>query len=225
MSALVIRLIVSLTFTGCAALPAPKMWHDPLTIDEHLVLAGTYVQQGAPRAAAREYEAIVKREPRHTAALVALGNLAVEQHEWTEAETYYRQALEIDPNHVGAANNLATVYLSTGKQLDEAERLARHALEQPGPLKAYVSETLATVYVKQQRWREAEAALDTARSAGGSQHAALQARLSELRQHIDRALTGSGPERVNHTVPQNTYPTDGGVTVETSLEQGPVNPL
>ena len=222
MSSFVVRLIVSLMFAGCSSLPAPKMWHDPLTIDEHLVLAGTYLQQGAPRAAAREYEAIVKRDPRHTAALVALGNLAVEQHEWTEAETYYRRALEIDPNHVGAANNLATVYLSAGRQLDEAERLARHALEQPGPLKAYVNETLATVYLKQQRWHEAEEAVHAAASGGGSEHPALQARLAELKQHIDAALNAQRGS--THTAPRNTYPT-GGVTAETSLEQAPLNPL
>ena len=206
MSSFVIRLIMSLLFAGCSALPAPKLWHDPLTIDEHLVLAGTYLQQGAPRAAAREYEAIVKRDPRHTAAFVALGNLAVAQHEWAEAETYYRRALEIDPNHVGAANNLATVYLSTGRQLDEAERLARQALQQPGPLKAYVSETLTTLYVKQQRWREAEAALDAAGSAGGSEPAALQARLAELRYHIETALNRSDSGRSTQGAQETPIP-------------------
>lgn len=170
--------------SACTALPTGKTWHDPLTIEEHLVLAGTYLQQREPRAAAREYEAVVMQDPRHVPALVALGNIAIEQHEWTEAEAYYRRALEIDPNHAGAANNLATVYLSTGRQLEEAERLARHALQQPGPLKAYISETLASVYVKQQRWREAEAAVEAAGSAAGFEHAALQARLAELRHHL-----------------------------------------
>ncbi|MGH7217218.1 MAG: tetratricopeptide repeat protein [Nitrospiraceae bacterium] len=32
-----------------------------------------------------------------------------------EAEAYYRQALEIAPNHAGANNNLAMVYLSENR--------------------------------------------------------------------------------------------------------------
>jgi Tfp pilus assembly protein PilF len=173
-----------LMLSGCAALHAAKARHDPLTVEEHLALAGTYLRQGEARAAAREYEAVITRNPRHIAALVALGNIAVDQHEWGQAETFYRRALDLDPDHVGAANNLATVYLSTGTHLDEAERLARHALQQPGPLKAYVGETLATLYVKQQRWEDAEAAIEQAGSATGSEQPSLQARLSELRQHI-----------------------------------------
>lgn len=169
---------------GCSALPAAKTWHDPLTADEHLALGGTYMQQRELNAAAREYQAVLKSAPHHIPALLALGNIAAEQQDWTEAETYYRRALEVDPNHVGAANNLAMVYLSTDRNLNEAERLARHALAQPTDLKAYVNETLASLYIKQRRWPEAEAAVNEAESAAGPEHALLQARLSELRQYI-----------------------------------------
>jgi tetratricopeptide (TPR) repeat protein len=169
--------------SACALYPGAADWNDPLTADEHLVLAYTYQQQGQLQPAAREYKAVLKSQPQHLSALLALGNIAFQNEEWTNAEEYYRRVLATDPHHAGAANNLAMVYLSTGSDLDEAERLARHALEQPTELRPYILETLATLYSRQGRWADAQTAVEEA-EASGVATTALQTRLAELRRQI-----------------------------------------
>ena len=53
--------------------------------------------------------------------------LGAKKHAEWEAEL--RAVLEIDPNHTGAANDLGYHLAEQGRNLDEAERLIRHAIE------------------------------------------------------------------------------------------------
>lgn len=159
-------------------------FHDPLTPREHVVLGETYMKQRNYDSAGREFETAIQRDPHYVPALVALGDLAFENGEWEEAELYYQKALELSPNHPVAANNLAMLYLSQGKNSDEAERLARHALQQDTNFHPYIQETLATLYLKQGRLEEAQLAIDKAETTLRSQNPALQKRLRELRQEL-----------------------------------------
>jgi Flp pilus assembly protein TadD len=143
------------------------------------------MNQGDHEGAAREFRAAIKQEPHSIAALIALGDLAFESDVWDDAESYYRKALELSPDHPVAANNLAMVYLSKGERLDETERLARHALNQDTNLRPYIHETLATLYVRQGRLEEAQRAIDEAEATLAPEQIALQERLRELQHEIN----------------------------------------
>lgn len=169
---------------ACSGLPRPVTFHDPLTASEHVALGETYMKQGDHEGAAREFEAAIKGDPQYVPAFIAMGDLASESSAWDEAESHYRDALELSPDHPVAANNLAMVYLSKGEKLDETEWLARHALKQDTNLRPYIQETLATLYVRQGRLEEAQLAIDEAEATLRPEHIALQERLRELRHEI-----------------------------------------
>ncbi|MDR1085901.1 MAG: hypothetical protein LBP22_13870 [Deltaproteobacteria bacterium] len=107
----------------------PKMTviDDPLAKEEHLKLGQAYEQEGNLDLAEKEY---LLAQPRPEAYL-ALGNLyfsrSKEPQSIRKAEEYYRKALNSAPSPE-AANNLAWLYLSEGKLLGAAERLAQRAL-------------------------------------------------------------------------------------------------
>jgi Tfp pilus assembly protein PilF len=169
---------------SCSGLPRPVTFHDPLTASEHIMLGETYIKQGDHERAAREFEAAIQQDPQYVPALIALGNLAFESRAWDDAESHYQNALDLSPDNPVVANNLAMVHLSKGERLDEAERLARHALKQDTHLRPYIQETLATLYLRQGRLKEAQQAVDEAEATEGPGHIALQERLRELRHEI-----------------------------------------
>jgi Tfp pilus assembly protein PilF len=180
----IMLLAACLNVPACSWLPRPVTFHDPLTAHEHVVLGETYLKQGALEPATHEFEAAVKREPHHVPALLLLGNLAFQRQSWDQAESFYRRALQHDPDHAAAANNLAMVYLTRGERFDEVERLARHALQQGTNLTPYIYETIATLYVKQGRFAEAQAAAEEAEASMDPSNKPLQDRLAELRHEI-----------------------------------------
>ncbi len=144
---------------ACSGLPRVVVLHNPLTAEEHMALGTTYEAQGAQDLAAREYRAAMTDRADYAPALVALGNLAFDSGALDEAEEYYRRALASHPDHPGANNNLAMVYLKRGDRLDEAERLALKASAQSGSVRPYALDTLAHVYTRTGRYQEAHAAL------------------------------------------------------------------
>lgn len=101
-----------------------------------------------------------------------------------EAEAYYRQALSTAPEDPGVNNNLAMVYLTQQEKLDEAERLANLALAQGGPLQPYVLDTMAHIYVRQGRYREAQTALNNAEALAPPYDRTLHQRLTQLQEEL-----------------------------------------
>ena len=75
------------------------------------------------------------REVDHAAIYFRLGNLYIDQGDLGRAERAYRRALELDPEHDRAKNNLAVVYKRQGKYYEfvktykDAQRMA---LRPPG---------------------------------------------------------------------------------------------
>jgi Tfp pilus assembly protein PilF len=179
-----VLLFAYLLVSACSWLPRPVTFHDPLTAHEHVLLGESYLKQGNLEPAAHEFEAAVKRDPDHVPALLASGNLAFQNQSWDQAAAHYRRALRLDPNHAAAANNLAMVYLTRGERFEEVERLARHALKQDGHLAPYIYETLATLYVKQGRFIEAQAAVEQATASMAPMNKPFQDRVAELRHEI-----------------------------------------
>ncbi len=180
-----------LTALACGCAHVPFGYHDPLTADEHMKLGASYEDKGLRSAAAKEYGAALRKEKNYVPALIALGNLDFEQGDLVEAEIYYRKALAKDPDHPSANNNLAVVYLTRGSRLDSAEQLARRALKRAGPLRPYVLDTLAHVYMREGKYPQAKDALDEAEAQAPVDNLFLRQRLLQSRRNLD-AFTAVG---------------------------------
>jgi tetratricopeptide (TPR) repeat protein len=193
--------------SACNDLPHARVLHDPLTPEEHVTLGLTYEVQGHRDLAAREYRTALTQEAGYVPALIGLGNVAFAEGELEESETYYQQALEASPEHPGANNNLAMLYLARGGDLREAERLALRALAQKGPLQPYVLDTLAHVYARQGRFKEAVAALEEAEAVAPSHDKILHERLIRLRnQLVGNDSQGDRTKTENPGVHKNPEP-------------------
>jgi tetratricopeptide (TPR) repeat protein len=170
--------------SACTGFPRMVVPHDPLTAEEHAALGGSYQAQGLHDLAAREFRAALDRQSEYVPALIGLGNLSFDAGALTEAEDYYRRALDVAPADPRAKNNLAMVYLKRGEKLNEAERLANSALEQGGTFKPYILDTLANLYLAQGRTPEARKALTEAEALASPHDLTLRKRLVESRQKM-----------------------------------------
>ena len=192
-----VLLLLLLLLSGlhaCAGLPRLVVLHDPLTPEEHVTLGSSYEAQGLRDLAAQEYHAALRRQTEYVPALVGLGNLSFASGALQEAEDYYRQALDVEPKHPGAGNNLAMVYLARGAQLDEAERLATSAAGQDGAVRPYALDTLAQIYIRQGRYREARRTLDEAEAMVSPHNQILRDRLAQSRQELAAASSQRNKE-------------------------------
>lgn len=174
----VCAMILAGAASACSAQRA-IMPADPLTAEEHVRLGSIYEAQHLNDLADQEFQTALGQRPRSTTALVGLGNLAFKRGAFGDAQDYYNRALAIEPDHPGANNNLAMVYLTLGNRVDEAERLTLTALNSAGPLRPYVLDTLAGIYRRQGRERDAQDALKEA-------EALMSGDSTLLRNRIDR---------------------------------------
>lgn len=169
---------------ACSIMPGSVVLHDPLTPAEHVTLGTTYEEQGFKDMAALEYQAALRQRQEFAPALISLGNLSFEKGALKEAEDFYHRALVTAPEHPSANNNLAVVYLKQGQRIDEAEQLARRALEKAGPLRPYVLDTMAKIYMLKGEYAEAKEALEEAVSLAPPDDEFLQEQLRQSRQEL-----------------------------------------
>ncbi|TAL12220.1 MAG: tetratricopeptide repeat protein [Nitrospirae bacterium] len=172
---------------GCSGLPRIVILHDPLTPQEHVTLGESYQARGLGDLATREFEAALHREAEFVPALIGLGNLAYATNAFEESAEFYRRALAAVPGHPGASNNLALVYLASGARLDEAERLARSAVELEGTVRPYALDTLARIYTQQGRYREAARALEEAAALIPADNRGFHEQLSRSQHELSAA--------------------------------------
>ncbi len=136
---------LALSLCSCGTLPLVFRSNDPLTADEHARLGAAYEEQGLDQEAEKQYLRALVLDRRHEGAWMALGNRAFASGDLAKAERCYKRVLKTSPHHPGASNNLAMVYVTQGKRLDEARALANDALAQESPLKPYILDTLARI--------------------------------------------------------------------------------
>ena len=110
---------------GCT-LPKIMVLKDPLTPEEHLDLGVAYEKKGELDGAIKEYNLAAKKIP---LANLFLGNVYFQKGDLGLAETYYRRAIQKEPGHADAYNNLAWLYYTKKEKLEEAEKLSLKAME------------------------------------------------------------------------------------------------
>jgi len=120
---------------------------DPARLEAYMLLGQLYVAQHRTPAAIDQYQKIVQRTPNSVPAHTILGMLYESQRQLPEAEKAYQKALSVDSHAAVAANNLAWMYVSSNRNLDEALQLAQIALQQL-PDEPHVNDTLGWIYYR-----------------------------------------------------------------------------
>ena len=152
-------------FTGCAGRQIIIV-KDPLKAEEHVKLAQIYEAQGETELATQEYKKALEQDKTSTAAYFGLGNISFKKAEFTDAEMYYKKAIENtspdDQKNAMFYNNLSWVYIETNKRLAEAETLAQKAVRMDIARVYIYLDTLGVIYTRLNEYEKAEDSLLTA---------------------------------------------------------------
>jgi Tfp pilus assembly protein PilF len=106
--------------------------------------------------------------PNNSETVFALGNLRLAQDHVQDAQSFYRAALRIDPQHKGALNNLGVISLRAGR-LSEAQRFFEQALTQ-APRDAKTHYLLAQTLLAKGDHDNAQLEIEQALKLGPQQH-------------------------------------------------------
>ncbi len=117
--------LIMLAMTLSCSLPKIIVLQDPLTPEEHINLGVSYENKGELDAALKEYETASKKLP---IAYLYIGNIYFQKNDFKNAEKNFKKAIKKTEDSM-AYNNLAWLYYTMNKNLEEAERLARKAVE------------------------------------------------------------------------------------------------
>ena len=149
-------------FTGCAGRQIIIV-KDPLKAEEHVKLAQIYEAQGETELATQEYKKALEQDKTSTAAYFGLGNISFKKAEFTDAEMYYKKAIENtspdDQKNAMFYNNLSWVYIETNKRLAEAETLAQKAVRMDIARVYIYLDTLGVIYTRLNEYEKAEDSL------------------------------------------------------------------
>jgi tetratricopeptide (TPR) repeat protein len=161
------------------------------------LLAQIAVNRGMTTQAVDAWLKWSNSHPNDAGALAVLGTLEESRGRLSEAETYYRKALQIQPQQPIAANNLAYRMLQNGETLDVALTLAQTA-RQGMPDSPTTADTLAWAYYHAGTYRFARDLLEDAINAepdSASMHlhlALVYEKLNDKRNatvHLKKALS------------------------------------
>jgi len=120
-------------FTGKKDLPgAEAALHKAIELDKNNTdalekLGKVQVQAGATDQALALYQQSIKDNPRETRFYILAGELYESKQNWDQAKTMYQQALSIEPDQPLASNNLASLMLEQGGNVDVALAMAETA--------------------------------------------------------------------------------------------------
>jgi predicted negative regulator of RcsB-dependent stress response len=104
-------------------------------------------EKGQLDDAAREYRRILNDHPDSVLAWTNLGNVEMQRQNRQAAEQAFRKALTLDASSADTLNNLAWL-LYEEKRLEEAETLARRAVDTPAPDAWMRLDTLARIQLE-----------------------------------------------------------------------------
>ena len=149
---IIISLIMLLSAAACGPIPRLIVLHDPLTLDEHITLGLSYEQKGENDLALQEYSKAIKMSDDDFRPFFYAGNAYYKKNEYKLAEKYYNKALKIAPDNGDVHNNLAWVYLDTGRYDDAVMAADRAVRIKRSP---YYLNTLAHAYTGMGRYKDA----------------------------------------------------------------------
>jgi tetratricopeptide (TPR) repeat protein len=112
-------------------------------------------EEGRLEEAADLYRAVIRTDPGSALAWTNLGNVQLKLGDPSAAEESYREALTLSPGDRDVLNNLAWLLWSEGRDIDEAEILARRAAIAPGDDAFLYQDTLARILHAQGKCEEA----------------------------------------------------------------------
>jgi tetratricopeptide (TPR) repeat protein len=119
----------------------------PASADSAVLLADIYTAGKEPEQANQVLAGILKRDPKNVDLMIHAGMIFEKLQKWDEARGAYERALLIDTANAVAKNNLASILLEHGGNIDQALKLAQEAKETlPDNLK--VTSTIGWVYYK-----------------------------------------------------------------------------
>jgi tetratricopeptide (TPR) repeat protein len=122
---------------------------DPWNRQPYELLGQLYLSQQKLDGALAEFEEITRRDPKSVSSYTMIGMIHQSRRNNADAQKNYQKALDINPNAVVAANNLAWMYANQGGNLDIALQLAQVAKAQL-PDQPDINDTLGWVYLKKE---------------------------------------------------------------------------
>jgi tetratricopeptide (TPR) repeat protein len=126
----------------------------------YIYLSSLYLARDEHEAALSVLNKAVEAYPDHAELTYQKGLVLEGMGESSRAAAIMQQTLRLDPDHVEALNFLAYSYAERGRNLEEALRMARRALELRN--QGHIMDTLGWVYFKLGRFDEARDALEKA---------------------------------------------------------------
>ena len=132
---------------------------DPDRLQAYSLLGSLYARQNRLEEAKRSFHDVLTRNPKSVGAATMVGMLLEAQKRIPEAEKQYQDVLAIDGHAAVAANNLAWLYVTSNRKLDEALQLAQ-AAQQQLPDEPNVNDTLGWIYYQKKMATQAVAHLE-----------------------------------------------------------------
>ena len=120
---------------------------DPAHTNSNIYLFDQYMKSGRTDDSFKVVDDLIKKNPQDASAYAAKGSVLQGQGKLEEAKRNYEQALKLNPNFEGAANNLAYLLTEQGTDLTSALGYAQTA-RQRQPESPNFADTLGWVYYK-----------------------------------------------------------------------------
>jgi tetratricopeptide (TPR) repeat protein len=120
---------------------------EPARLQAYSLLGRFYYKQNRLDDARSQFQSIAERNPKSTSAITMLGTLLQVQQRLPEAEQQYQRVLAFDSRAPVASNNLAWLYVTNNRNLDQALQLAQGALQQL-PDEPHIMDTVGWIYYR-----------------------------------------------------------------------------
>jgi tetratricopeptide (TPR) repeat protein len=120
---------------------------EPAKLQAYGLLGALYISQKRLGDARDQYTELTKKNPRSVPASTMLGMIMEAQRDLPAAEAQYQKTMGLDAEAAVAANNLAWLYVSSNRNLDQALQLAQTAAKQLGEV-PQVNDTLGWIYYR-----------------------------------------------------------------------------
>ena len=144
-------------------------------------LEAVHVQNKKLAEGAMAFERLVTNQPKNALNHFFLGRLKTRLGNSTEAESNYQKTLSLAPTWAAGHHAMAELYMLTNQHLDQAEKLARRAVElEPNHARYYL---LSAACIKNRHLQEALKAIDQALTSRPD-----DTKYQKLRNQLEKAM-------------------------------------